>query len=234
MVVVAKTPKEERDDESATYDRYENHLDGFPYRREEDGSVIALTAGGEVCYRSWEAFYAAIRPDYQREEEARQRQTQQQQQAAQKRAVEQLRQLQQELERKAERLREQRRELKREEERLRQQQRGQKEEAEKLRQQQRGRAAGSEESEDWWTVLEVPPHADADTIQSAYHQKMKQCHPDRVAGLAPEFGELAERQAKRLNAAYRKAIQPRRVSHSAQAQSQAPEADRSKTRKALY
>ena len=56
----------------------------------------------------------------------------------------------------------------------------------------------------------MPPHADADTIQSAYHQKMKQCHPDRVAGLAPEFGELAERQAKRLNAAYRNAIQGHR------------------------
>ena len=206
MAVVAKPPKEVGGDDIATYDRYENHLDGFPYRREADGSVVVLTASGEVRYGNWKAFYAAIRPDYQREEEARQREAQQQRQAEQQRAAEQLRQLQHEQEREAERLREQRREQEREAERLRQ-------EAEKLRQQQWERAAApSGENEDWWTVLEVPPHAGADAIQRAYRQKMKQCHPDRVSGLAPEFGELAERQAKRLNAAYRKAIQARRAS----------------------
>lgn len=197
MAVVAKPPKESRGDEKAAYDRYEDHLDGFPYRREEDGSVSVLTATGEVHYRSVEAFYAAIRPDYQREEEARQLQLQQQQ-AEQWRAAEQLRQEQLEQEREAER--------------LHRQQREQEQEVGKPHQPGRESASASEKNEEWWTVLEVPPHADADTIQSAYRQKIKQCHPDRVAGLAPEFGELAERQAKRLNAAYRKAIQARRAS----------------------
>ena len=208
VVVVAKPPKEERGDQNVTYNRYENHLDGFPYRREADGSVVVLTASGEVRYGNWKTFYIAIRPDAQSEEEARQREAQQQQQAEQERAGAQLRQLKREQEREAERLREQRREQENEAERLRQLQREQELAAQKLRQQQQNRAAAPlEKDEDWWTVLEVPPDAGADAIQRAYRKKMMQCHPDRVAGLAPEFGELAERQAKRLNAAYHKAIQ---------------------------
>jgi DnaJ like chaperone protein len=199
--VVAKTSKAECGNETATYDRYEDRLDGFPYRREGDGSVLVLTSGGEVRYRSWKAFYNDIRPDYQHGEEARQtREAQQRERAKLERAVARLRRLQQEQAREAERLREQRLEQQREAERLRQWQ------------QERAIAPSEENEEDWWTVLEVPPNAEADAIQRAYHQKMKQCHPDRVAGLAPEFGELAERQAKRLNAAYRKAIRAHRAS----------------------
>jgi DnaJ-domain-containing protein 1 len=32
-------------------------------------------------------------------------------------------------------------------------------------------------------------------------------HPDKVAGLGPEFGELAERRMKEINAAYAELIQ---------------------------
>jgi DnaJ-domain-containing protein 1 len=209
-VVVAKPSKAERGGEGAIYNQYENNLDGFPYRREADGSVLVLTNSGEVRYRSWKAFYNDIRPDYQHGEETRQkRDAQQRERAKQERAVERLRRLQQEQGREAERLREQQ---EGEAERLRQERREQEQDAEMLRQRQRERdATPTAENEDWWTVLEVVPQADADAIQHAYYQKMKQCHPDRVAGLAPEFGELAERQAKRLNVAYRRAIQAHRA-----------------------
>ena len=77
------------------------------------------------------------------------------------------------------------------------------------RQRQRDRVAMQFCENAWWTVLEVSPHASADEIRSAYHRKVKQCHPDRVAGLAPEFVELAERQTRALNAAYDEAIRAR-------------------------
>lgn len=66
-----------------------------------------------------------------------------------------------------------------------------------------GRPCDSEEaSREWWSVLEVSPHASAEEIRRAYLRKIQQCHPDRVAGLASEFRELAERRTKALNAAY--------------------------------
>jgi DnaJ-domain-containing protein 1 len=83
-------------------------------------------------------------------------------------------------------------------------------EAKKQRERQRERAAmHSEENEDWWNVLEVRRHASADEIRKAYRRKIQQCHPDRVAGLAPEFVELAERRTKALNAAYEEAMRAR-------------------------
>jgi hypothetical protein len=72
--------------------------------------------------------------------------------------------------------------------------------AERLRQQQR--EAKQLEAKEWWSVLEVSPRASAAEIRVAYHRKIKQCHPDRVAGLAPEFIDLAEKHTRTLNAAY--------------------------------
>jgi DnaJ-domain-containing protein 1 len=66
------------------------------------------------------------------------------------------------------------------------------------------------------TVLEVLPHASADEIRRAYRRKIKQCHPDRVAWLAPEFLELAEIQTRALNAAYGEANRARRRGTEAQ------------------
>jgi hypothetical protein len=100
----------------------------------------------------------------------------------------------------------QRREAEREAEQQRQaEERRRQTEAEheiRRRQRQQDRAAKQFRKNAWWTVLEVSPHASADEIRSAYYRKVKQCHPDRVAGLAPEFVELAERQTRTLNAAY--------------------------------
>jgi curved DNA-binding protein CbpA len=55
----------------------------------------------------------------------------------------------------------------------------------------------------------VSPQADTDEIRFAYHRKIKQCHPDKVAGLAPEFVDLAERHTRTLNAAYYEATRAR-------------------------
>jgi DnaJ domain len=74
---------------------------------------------------------------------------------------------------------------------------------------QRERAANEEDK--WWTVLEVSPDASASDIRRSYLCKIQQYHPDRVAGLAPEVRELAERRSRTLNAAYAEAMRERRV-----------------------
>jgi DnaJ-domain-containing protein 1 len=42
---------------------------------------------------------------------------------------------------------------------------------------------------------------------------MREYHPDRVAGLAPEFMVIAEQRAKEFNAAYAEARSRRRTNH---------------------
>ena len=66
-----------------------------------------------------------------------------------------------------------------------------------------GHIVAQRHSDDWWIVLDVPSDASKDEIVRSYRQKIRQCHPDRVSGLAPEFIELAERHTKALNAASR-------------------------------
>jgi hypothetical protein len=56
-------------------------------------------------------------------------------------------------------------------------------------------------------VLEVPPNASRNDITAAYRKMARMYHPDKVAGLGPEFGELAERRMKEINAAYAELIQ---------------------------
>jgi DnaJ like chaperone protein len=58
----------------------------------------------------------------------------------------------------------------------------------------------------WWTVLGVGPSASKDDIKRNYRRKIKECHPDRVVGLAPEFLEVAEEHTKALNEAYANAM----------------------------
>jgi DnaJ-domain-containing protein 1 len=123
---------------------------------------------------------------------------------------EQARRKLEELQRKAQEAeREHQAELRREAERQRPQ-------AEKEREPQRrclqghDRAAAQWLTEEWWRVLEVAPSATKDEIVSNYRRKIQQCHPDRVAGLAPEFLELAEERSKSLNAAYAQAMRAQR------------------------
>jgi hypothetical protein len=58
-----------------------------------------------------------------------------------------------------------------------------------------------EEAKPWYEILGVSPTASPQEINIAHREHIKTCHPDLVAGLDPEFRELAEAKAKALNAA---------------------------------
>ncbi len=53
-----------------------------------------------------------------------------------------------------------------------------------------------------WEILGVEPNATRDDIVTAYRKMAQMYHPDKAAGLAPEFQDLAERRMKQINAAY--------------------------------
>ena len=57
----------------------------------------------------------------------------------------------------------------------------------------------------WFEILGVSPSANLDEIKQAYKMLVKQNHPDRVHGMSPQFQELAERETRKLNAAYEEA-----------------------------
>lgn len=52
-------------------------------------------------------------------------------------------------------------------------------------------------------VLGLEPEASPEQISDAYRRLAQMYHPDKVAGLAPEFHEIAERRMREINAAYR-------------------------------
>jgi DnaJ-domain-containing protein 1 len=75
------------------------------------------------------------------------------------------------------------------------------------RERQRGRKrAPTQFQSDWWIVLEVSPRASKDEIVRNYRRRIKQCHPDRMVGVAPELLHVAEEQTKALNGAYATAM----------------------------
>lgn len=51
-------------------------------------------------------------------------------------------------------------------------------------------------------ILGVSEDASEAEISAAYHRLAQMYHPDKVAGLAPEFQELADKRMKEINAAY--------------------------------
>ena len=135
-----------------------------------------------------------------RRQEEKEREAQRQQEVERLRQAEQLRE--------AERRRWQAEELRRQAEELRRQA---EEECEAHRQHQREREWATAPSQtQWWRVLDVESSAGKDEIVLNYRRKIKQYHPDRLAGLAPELLELAEERTKALNAAYEQALGGRR------------------------
>lgn len=59
-------------------------------------------------------------------------------------------------------------------------------------------------------VLGVNPSASEDEISAAYRHLAQLYHPDKVAGLAHEFQELADKRMKEINAAYEAVKRPER------------------------
>lgn len=51
-------------------------------------------------------------------------------------------------------------------------------------------------------VLGLGGNRSITNIKSCYKKRMKEYHPDKVANLGPKFRELAETEAKKINAAY--------------------------------
>jgi DnaJ-class molecular chaperone len=52
----------------------------------------------------------------------------------------------------------------------------------------------------------VSETATVEEVKEAYKALIKQNHPDRVQGMSPAFKELAEAETKKINAAYREAL----------------------------
>jgi hypothetical protein len=59
---------------------------------------------------------------------------------------------------------------------------------------------------EWWKALGVPRNATREQIARAYRDLMTGCHPDKVAHLSPRLREVAETEAKKLNAAREAAL----------------------------
>jgi DnaJ-class molecular chaperone len=57
------------------------------------------------------------------------------------------------------------------------------------------------EDEPWNDVLGVSSNAGEQEIRAAYREKIKQYHPDRVAGLGEKLRIVAEQEAQKINAA---------------------------------
>jgi len=64
------------------------------------------------------------------------------------------------------------------------------------------REESAPEAENPYTVLNVSLNASWDEICAAYRKMAQMYHPDKVAGLAPEYREIAEKRMKAINAAY--------------------------------
>jgi hypothetical protein len=62
------------------------------------------------------------------------------------------------------------------------------------------------DDENWIRILGVSESATIDEVKKAYKSLIKQNHPDRVQGMSQAFKMLAETETKKINAAYRQAL----------------------------
>jgi DnaJ-domain-containing protein 1 len=63
-------------------------------------------------------------------------------------------------------------------------------------------APNSSTGKDPYAILSIPRNATQDEVVAAYRKMAQMYHPDKVAGLAPEYHEIAESKMKDINAAY--------------------------------
>jgi DnaJ domain len=61
----------------------------------------------------------------------------------------------------------------------------------------------------WHKTLRVPPDSSMDDIRRAYHHRISEYHPDKVAQLGDEIRLLADQKSKEINAAYEEASRQR-------------------------
>ncbi len=64
----------------------------------------------------------------------------------------------------------------------------------------------AESEENWIRILGVSESATIEEVKVAYKTLIKQNHPDRVQGMSQAFKKLAEKETKKINAAYRQAL----------------------------
>ena len=192
--------------------------------RRESATAI-WRQGAKVRAAGWRNLEELQREAQRQHQEAERRQRQEEdEREAQKRLQTALRQTQEQLREAEQRLHEakerekQRQKQSEQAERLRQaeQQRAEqrRRQAEEEREAQRKRRrehkrVTAQFKSDWWIVLRVAPSASKDEIVRKYRHKIKQCHPDRLVGLAPELLKRAEEQTKALNGAYADAMRAR-------------------------
>jgi hypothetical protein len=72
----------------------------------------------------------------------------------------------------------------------------------KQREQTKTETPSESKGETPYEILGVTPNASEAEITAAYRKMAQMYHPDKVAGLAPEFREIANRRMKEINAAY--------------------------------
>ena len=53
-----------------------------------------------------------------------------------------------------------------------------------------------------YTILKISSNASWEEISAAYRKMVQMYHPDKVASLAPEYKEIAEKRMRSINAAY--------------------------------
>lgn len=88
---------------------------------------------------------------------------------------------------------------------------------------------------DYYAILGVQPDADEDDVRRAFRERVRACHPDRVANLDADLRRLAEEKMVQLNKAYavlrnparRAAYDERREARAAATASEQTETERS-------
>jgi DnaJ-domain-containing protein 1 len=192
-------------------------------RIQRESATAAWRQGAKLRAAEWWKLEELHREAQRQHQEAERRQRQEaEEREAQKRLQAALREAQQQLREAEERRREEReretRRLSEWAERLRQAEQQRREAEQKRRQQaererearrrrqREGKRSAAQLQTDWWIILGVAPGASRNEIVRKYRHKIKQCHPDRVIGIAPELLHLAEEQTKALNGAYANAM----------------------------